>query len=102
MTEPATRPEPGTPLPWGWVGLKLVAENGAWVAFATGVAEDTDIEIGERDAVYLAHAANKLPELEADRARLVAMLKDLESSSFGRIVHSKARTLLADLGEGSA
>ncbi len=70
------RPEPSTPLPWyvldeGDAGyIAHITESG----FSTLVAS---MESQEQDADYIVYAANKLPELEADRARLVAMLERL-------------------------
>ncbi len=71
---PATRPEPGTPLPW------IVVEelDGAWFGLRSADKQQgIGIYDSEPNVRYIVYAANKLPELEADRARLVAMLKQV-------------------------
>ncbi len=68
----STRPEPGMPTPWSIEAL--LPQITGHICAATGrehVTLATDAEQYLRPLVY---AANKLPELEADRARLVAVL----------------------------
>ena len=118
MTEPATRPEPGTKLPWD------IESSDDWSTIVSGDAFIADFagSVSTVNARYIVYAANKLPELEADRARLVAMLKQLADAvhidgdlggDIGRcyegftddypcrqaVARAEARALLVELGE---
>ncbi len=64
MTDPVTRsedvrPEPGTPLPW-------TADADGYV-YGDGGEQSVAYAMTTTYAAYLVYAANKLPELEADR-----------------------------------
>ncbi len=112
----STRPEPGTPLPWNahhdeygdewWFGGKR--GPGQWVIEGPNgddVAVYGGADATEHNAAYIVYAANKLPELEAERARLVAMLqKTLDVLAFTNQEAPEwyaGEALLAELGEGT-
>ena len=78
MTAPVTRSEdvrlePGTPIPWkiddkGYIEAGTPGDGPAW-----GLATWYSV-IPPQDARFIVYAVNSVQQLEADRARLVAML----------------------------
>ena len=62
----------------------------------------------DKDAAYIVHACNSLPRLEAERAELIAALRECVSEltkgpmadPVQNVIRANSRALLAKLGEG--
>ena len=99
--EPATRPQPATPLPWKvspYSSPAAIVAGGLNVAFMSR----TRPQHRDADATYLVYAANELPKLVAQRARLVAALEDIrrwnaDNAPMGNYIDLATARVLAEM-----
>lgn len=94
-------PKPGTPLPWKRESYYIVGEvpNGrpggeVIVQCSATVSRLRDAITGERNAAYIVHACNRLPELEADLLELRICIDTLSQRCGFPIVENLPQVLV--------